>query len=132
MGAPAETELEKWLVKKKLPYVKRGWDKPPLPRFYDLHPYDRGYPDYTVELPKKYIYIEVKGTTDKTVKIKLSALEVMEFWRGFHEVHIFVWNSKTKQFKFLNFDDVIELVPELAIEKFENDGHEYVNYPVWE
>lgn len=130
LGEIAENAFERWAIVNDLKYVQRGWNRPPLARFFKVSPVDRATPDYVLETADNHYYIDCKGTgSEDFVKIKQESLDHLGWWQTQHDVWFFVWNSKIKKHVFLKYTNVVELCKTLPKKTFENDGKTYYEVP---
>lgn len=99
----------------------------------------RHMPDYYAEAG---YCVEVMGLgRDGILKsLKVTKYDVLKLWAKFLkqaniEIKLFVWNSHSKEWAILDWDNIVKLVAkskkQLGVQSFKNDGNEY--YPIkWE
>src|SRR5688500_12749587 len=130
LGDMAEAAFEKFCIINDFMYERRGWDRPNLNRFYDIHPTARAEPDFVLETLKSLLYVDCKGTGQPFVKIKQESLDHLAHWNTWLPVYFFVWNSKTKMYGWLKYTATITMCETLPPKQFDNDKKIYYEVPV--
>lgn len=109
-------------------HQRLGWRRPRVSM--------RRMPETLRHLPDFYTdsghLVEVVGLgRDGVLKLKLSKWEALKHWNSACPVVLFVWNSSTREWVILGWDQLKRLVTKgrnKGVEAFENDGNEY--YPI--
>ena len=105
--------------------VRFGWNRNASFRFMENS--IRHMPDYYAN--SGYL-VEVMGGSGNLLRaLKVTKWEALKEWNKMQPVSVFFWNSKFKQWAYVEWDEMKQIVrkakAEYGIRAFENDGNEY-------
>lgn len=130
MGDQSEAAFEDVANSTNIQFVRYGFNRPPITKFAWVPAFIRSTPDYLAQVDRHLCLVECKGTIQNTVKIKVNQIEQLNLWNDYLPVVFFVFDSKKLRTSFMSYSVVIDLVKDLPVLAFENDGNEYFEVPV--
>jgi len=129
MGDIAEGAFKRVAESEGITVVEFGLKRPPIKRFTKLHAHVRTMPDYLCETNRLF-FCECKGCGARGVKIKLESLEALQEWNKYHEVQVFIYNSKADKYVFVSMTELIEACANAKVDRFEVDKKEFYQIPL--
>ena len=122
----AEIECESFLKKKKIDYIRYGFDHNNRIKsdiWFKLPSVIRSKPDFIV-FQSKSSFLEVKGCRD-ILRLKLDDFNNYNFYAKIMPLTFFLYSTTFNQIKFAKYDDLKVLTSICPIGKYEDNNKEY-------
>ncbi len=152
MGDTAEQAFMRWADRQEVRYFRRGIDRPPFNNVPAIPEEIRATPDFlcerTVEergrTKNKIFYMECKGTSGKTLALKLSAMDKLRrhfVQREYHPtgnrktpyhvpVEFFVYDSTNRRIAVVSFEQMEAYAKDAPTDRFPDNNAEYYKIDV--
>lgn len=105
MGDEAEANFERLNTN----WIRFGFNRPDVAKFYQISPNIRAAPDYIQSDPARLV--EVMGMGAKPLKLKLEKLAALNWWNSSGmDVWLWVWSSTRQAHTQIRYDDLLTLI----------------------